>query len=708
MPALHPQDAVQSLSLTHPEQFWARHAAQLHWHKEPSAALRMGTRTLADGTRHQSWLWFPDGEISTTYNCVDRHVRAGRGADVAILWESPATGREEKITYSQLLEEVEVLAGVLREQGVQRGDVVVIYMPMIPAALVAALAITRLGAIHAAVFGGFAASSLAQRIEAGQPKAVMTASCGIEGKKGPIEYKLLVEDAISKSSFKPERVIVWQREELRWSPIREDRGQRDWRRLVDDAKRRGLRADAVPVRSDEGLYIIYTSGTTGTPKGVLREAGGHAVGLNLSIRYLFDIKGPGDVMFCASDLGWVVGHSFILYAPLLAGATTLLYEGKPIGTPDAGSFWRLIEKHKVNALFTAPTALRVIHKEDPKSELLHQVGQRGGLKQLRGLFLAGERSEPSIVVAFQKLLEQHAAPGAMVIDNWWSSESGSPMTGLALRPDLGVANGKIPKTRALRAKPGSAGKPMPGFNVRIVNDEGEEVENGTMGNIVLALPFAPTGFTTLFHDDRRFYHGYLKRFSSRWMDTGDAGMIDQDGYVHVMSRSDDIINVAAHRFSTGAIEQVILSHPDIAEASVVGIPDSIKGHLPFAFVQLYPSAKTASGIPATPSREFFQEVNALVRDQIGAIASLGGIVQGQGMIPKTRSGKTLRRVLRELVEKAAEGKYDAAVNVPPTVEDPDVVGVARRRVKEYFLQQAKSQRSSNNSNTTRSEGRAKL
>ncbi|EGD84426.2 hypothetical protein H113_08203 [Trichophyton rubrum MR1459] len=413
-------------------------------------------------------------------------------------------------------------------------------------------------------------------------------------------------------------------------------------------------------------------------------------------------------MFCASDLGWVVGHSFILYAPLLAGATTLLYEGKPIGTPDAGSFWRLIEKHKVNALFTAPTALRVIHKEDPKSELLHQVGQRGGLKQLRGLFLAGERSEPSIVVAFQKLLEQHAAPGAMVIDNWWSSESGSPMTGLALRPDLGVANGKIPKTRALRAKPGSAGKPMPGFNVRIVNDEGEEVENGTMGNIVLALPFAPTGFTTLFHDDRRFYHGYLKRFSSRWMDTGDAGMIDQDGYVHVMSRSDDIINVAAHRFSTGAIEQVILSHPDIAEASVVGIPDSIKGHLPFAFVQLYPSAKTASGIPATPSREFFQEVNALVRDQIGAIASLGGIVQGQGMIPKTRSGKTLRRVLRELVEKAAEGKYDAAVNVPPTVEDPDVVGVARRRVKEYFLQQAKSQRSSNNSNTTRSEGRAKL
>ncbi|EFQ97804.1 propionate-CoA ligase [Nannizzia gypsea CBS 118893] len=704
MPSLHPQDAVQSLSLTHPEQFWARHAAQLHWHKQPSAALRKGTRTLQSGVQHQSWSWFPDGEISTTYNCIDRHVRAGRGADVAIIWESPVTGREEKITYARLLEEVEVLAGVLREEGVQRGDVVVIYMPMIPAAIVAALAITRLGAMHAAVFGGFAANSLAHRIDAGKPKVIMTASCGIEGKKGAIEYKSLVEDAISKSSCKPERVLVWQREELHWSPVHEELGQRDWRRLVDDAKRRGVRADAVPVRSDEGLYIIYTSGTTGTPKGVLREAGGHAVGLNLSIRYLFDIKGPGDVMFCASDLGWVVGHSFILYAPLLAGATTVLYEGKPIGTPDAGSFWRIVEKHKVNALFTAPTALRVIHKEDPKAELMQLVGRRGGLKQLRALFLAGERSEPSIVVAFQKLLEKHAAPGAMVIDNWWSSESGSPMTGLALRPDLGVVNGEIPLTRALRTKPGSAGKPMPGFDVRVVNDEGEEVKHGTMGNIVLAIPFAPTGFTTLFHDDERFYNGYLKRFSSKWMDTGDAGMIDQDGYVHVMSRSDDIINVAAHRFSTGAIEQAILSHPDVAEASVVGIPDSIKGHLPFAFVQLHSSAKTASDMPAAPSREFFQAVNALVREQIGAIASLGGIVQGQGMIPKTRSGKTLRRVLRELVEKAAEGKYDEAVNVPATVEDTEIVEVARRRVKEYFLQ-AKATKSSSN---TRSEGRAKL
>ncbi|KAM5443934.1 putative propionate--CoA ligase [Microsporum ferrugineum] len=697
MVAPHPQDAVQSLSLVHPEQFWALHAAQLYWHRKPSRSLRRGTKVLPGGVEHESWTWFPDGEISTTYNCVDRHVHAGRGEDVAVVWESPVTGREQKITYRQLLGEVEVLAGVLREEGVRRGDVVVIYMPMIPAAMVAALAIARLGAIHAVVFGGFAANSLAQRIEAGEPKVVMTASCGVEGMKGAIDYRRLVEDAVSKSSFKPEKVLVWQREELRWSPIRENLGQRDWRRLVEDGKRRGLRADAVPIRSDEGLYIIYTSGTTGTPKGVLREAGGHAVGLNLSIKYLFDIKGPGDVMFCASDLGWVVGHSFILYAPLLAGATTVLYEGKPVGTPDAGSFWRIVEKHKVNALFTAPTALRVIHREDPVAKLFDQVGQRGGLKQLRALFLAGERSEPSIVLAFQKLLDRHAAPGAMVIDNWWSSESGSPMTGLALRPDMGIAGGKIPATRALRAKPGSAGKPMPGFDVRVVNDEGDEVEYGTMGNIVLALPFAPTGFTTLFNDDERFYNGYLKRFSSRWMDTGDSGMIDQDGYVHIMSRSDDVINVAAHRFSTGAIEQAILSHPKVAEASVVGVPDSIKGHMPFAFVQLHSSAIAGSStLPATPPREFFQEVNALVREQIGAIASLGGIIQGQGMIPKTRSGKTLRRVLRELVEKAAEGKYDEPVSVPPTVEDPDIVEVARLRVREYF--QAKANR----------DGRAKL
>lgn len=401
---------------------------------------------------------------------------------------------------------------------------------------------------------------------------------------------------------------------------------------------------------------------------------------------LFNINGPGDVMFCASDIGWVVGHSYILYAPLLVGATTVLFEGKPVGTPDAGTFWRIVEKHNVNTLFTAPTAMRAIRKDDPGDKLFEEVGSRGGLKSLRALFLAGERSEPSIVRAYQDLLTKHAAPNAAVIDNWWSSESGSPITGLALNT--------VPNSTPLPIRPGSAGLPMPGFDVRIVDDAGSQVPPGTMGNIVLAAPLAPTAFTSLFEDDERFYRGYLKRFNGKWIDTGDAGLIDEDGYVHIMSRSDDIINVAAHRFSTGAIEQAILCHPAISEASVVGIPDSLKGHLPFAFVHLRtePGSGSAVGsgtMPAAVPEPLFKEINALVRDQIGAIASLGGIIQGRGMIPKTRSGKTLRRVLRALVENGVEGRFEESVSVPPTVEDLGVVDVARGRVREYFLERAK-------------------
>lgn len=553
---------------------------------------------------------------------------------------------------------------------------------MIPQALVAALAITRLGAIHAAVFGGFAATSLAQRIEAARPKAIVTASCGIEGAKGVIPYRPLVEQAIALSPFQPSRTIIWQRDQARWDRPDKRGGQRNWQRLVKSARMRGVRAAAaVPVRSDEGLYVIYTSGTTGLPKGVLREAGGHAVGLALSIKQLFGIHGPGDVMFCASDLGWVVGHSYILYAPLLVGATTVLFEGKPVGTPDASTFWRIIEEHRVNVLFTAPTAMRAIRKEDPELRGFRAVAARGGLRHLRALFLAGERSEPSIVATFQDLLSQHAAPGAQVVDNWWSSESGSPITGLALASDGG--SGDSSSTSApLRTRPGSAGLPMPGFDVRIVDDDrGAELPRGTMGNIVLGLPLGPTAFTRLFHDahDARFYKSYLQRFRGRWLDTGDAGLVDEDGYVHIMARSDDIINVAAHRFSTGAIEQAILGHPDVSEAAVVGVPDALKGHLPFAFVHL-----SGRDGPARPDPAFFHRINALVREQIGPIASLGGVIQGRGMIPKTRSGKTLRRVLRELVELGVQGDFGGAVNVPPTVEDREVVEVARGRVREYF------------------------
>ncbi|KAJ5151023.1 uncharacterized protein N7482_010275 [Penicillium canariense] len=688
----HPQQSAHAHSLADPESFWAEPASRLHWHKTPSRALSRRTKTLPSGAQHEHWSWFPDGEISTSYNCVDRHVHAGHGEDIALIWESPVTETVEKYTYARLLDEVEVLAGVLREEGVRKGDVVIIYMPMIPAALIAALAITRLGAIHAAVFGGFAAQSLAQRIEAARPRAIMTASCGIEGSKGAIAYRPLVEGAVQASSFKPDKVLVWQRDQLRWNNPDKLGGQRNWQRLVKSARMRGVRAGPVPVKSTDGLYIIYTSGTTGSPKGVLREAGGHAVGLDLSIRTLFNITGPGDTMFCASDIGWVVGHSYILYAPLLVGATTVLYEGKPVGTPDAGAFWRIVEKHRVNALFTAPTAMRAIRKDDPTDALFKDIGARGGLRSLRALFLAGERSEPSIVKAYQDLLSEYAARGAMVVDNWWSSESGSPMTGLALNASSKPAHNRTqPPTPPLPIRPGSAGLPMPGFDVRIVNDSGTEVPPGTMGNIVLAAPLAPTAFTNLFGDDERFYRGYFARFAGRWVDTGDAGMIDRDGYVHVMSRSDDIINVAAHRFSTGAIEQAILSHPRVGEACVVGIPDALKGHLPFAFVQLRDAAAGGGALagerdlPAAVPDALFREINALVREQIGAIASLGGVIQGRGMIPKTRSGKTLRRVLRALVENGVEGRFEDEVGVPPTVEDVAVVEVARGRIREFFL-----------------------
>ncbi len=546
--APHLQDEVQAHSLRDPESFWTHQAEQLYWHKKPSRALARPIKKLPSGIAHPSFTWFPDGEISTSYNCLDRHVKAGNGASLAIVWDSPVTGSKEKFTYNQLLQEVEILAGVLREEGVRKSDVVIVYMPMIPAALFAILAISRLGAIHTVVFGGFAPMSLAQRIEASRPRVVMTASCGIEGAKGPMDYKPFIEGALEKSPFKPEKVIVWQRDQLRWDPIRNEKGEKSWQGLVKSARERGIRADAVPVKSNDGIYIIYTSGTTGLPKGVLREAGGHAVGLNLSVRYLFGIRGPGDVMFCASDIGWVVGHSYILYAPLLAGATTVLFEGKPIGTPDAGTFWRIVEEHKVNVLSTAPTALRAIRRDDPDNRYFKAAGKRGGLEQLRGLFLAGERSEPSIVRMYQALLEEYCAPGAQVIDNWWSSESGSPISGLALTAVAGKDFTNVETHKALPIRPGSAGKPMPGFDVRIVDDSGKEVDRGKMGNIVLAIPLAPTGFTTVFNDEERFYKGYMKRFDGKWIDTGDAGMIDDDGYVHVMSRSDDIINVAAHRF----------------------------------------------------------------------------------------------------------------------------------------------------------------
>ncbi|AEO62316.1 uncharacterized protein THITE_2106367 [Thermothielavioides terrestris NRRL 8126] len=698
------QDEVHRQSLADPEGFWGRQAEHLHWHKKPAAALTRTTKRLRTGETHAHWEWFPGGEISTCYNCVDRHVLAGHGDLPAILYDSPVTNTKQRITYQQLLDEVEVFAAVLREEGVKKGDVVLVYMPMVPAALIGILAINRLGAIHAVVFGGFAANALAQRIEASRPVAILTASCGIDGNKPPIPYRVFVEEAIRISSWKPPKTIVWQRDELPWRPIRKLEGQRKWQNLVKSARARGMRAACVPVKSTDPVYIIYTSGTTGLPKGVVREAGGHAVGLHLSISYLFGIHGPGDVMGCFSDIGWVVSHSYTLYGPLLAGATTVLYEGKPVGTPDASAFWRLVEEYKINSMFTAPTALRAIRKDDPDNSHIALIGQRGGLRSLRALFLAGERSEPAIITMYQDLLNKYAADNALVVDNWWSSESGSPISGIALAPHA-AKNRRVGLEghRPLGIKPGSAGKAMPGFDVRVVDDDGREVARGKMGNIVLAPPLAPTAFRTLWEDEDRFYRGYLKRFGGRWIDTGDAGWIDDSGYIHIMARSDDIINVAAHRLSTGALEQAITSHPLVTEACVVGLPDPLKGHLPFAFVITTTTPTTPNSSSPSPSSaaaappddaQLFAELQTLVRTQVGPIATLGGMIRGTTsttmsttstmMIPKTRSGKTLRRVLRELVENAVRGEVDKEVAVPSTVEDAGVVEVAREMVRRYF------------------------
>ncbi|KAK4246757.1 hypothetical protein C7999DRAFT_15142 [Corynascus novoguineensis] len=679
----HPQDQVQRQSISDPESFWGHQADQLHWHKKPSAALARTTKSLKSGEKHAHWEWFPDGEISTCYNCVDRHVLAGHGEAPAILYDSPVTNTKQRITYKQLLDEVEVFAGVLREEGVKKGDVVLVYMPMIPATLIGILAINRLGAVHAVVFGGFASKALAQRIEASRPVAILTASCGIDGNKPPIPYRDFIDEAVRISSWKPPKTIIWQREQLLWRPTRKLEGERKWQHLVKSARARNKRAECVPVKSSDPIYIIYTSGTTGLPKGVVRDAGGHAVGLHLSISYLFGIHGPGDVMGCFSDIGWVVSHSYTLYAPLLTGAATVLYEGKPVGTPDASAFWRLVDEYKINSMFTAPTALRAIRKDDPDNSHFTRIGERGGLKSLRALFLAGERSEPAIITMYQDLLKKYAADNAQVIDNWWSSESGSPISGIALVPHAGKnrqTGWREEGQKSLEIKPGSAGKAMPGFDVRVVDDEGNEVERGKMGNVVLGLPLAPTAFRTLWEDEERFYRGYLKRFGRKWLDTGDAGLIDEKGYIHIMARTDDIINVAAHRLSTGSLEQAITSHPLVAEACVIGIPDALKGHLPFAFV----TTSTAS-LSSNEEEKLYAEVQALVRNQVGAIATLGGMVLGRGMIPKTRSGKTLRRVLRELVENAVvHGNVDKEVTVPSTVEDASVVEVARERVRDYF------------------------
>jgi propionyl-CoA synthetase len=562
--------------------------------------------------------------MNTCYNAVDRHVENGRGEQVAIIHDSPVTGTQTKITYRELKDKVSRFAGALQDQGVVKGDTVIIYMPMIPEAAVAMLACARLGIVHSVVFGGFAANELAVRIDHAKPKAIICASGAIEGKK-TLAYKPLVDSAIEQSDHKPEKCIVFQRDCIQAELDKE--GDLDWAALVKDAEP----VDCVPLAATDPLYILYTSGTTGMPKGVMRDNGGHAVALNWTMKNIYNVE-AGDVYWAASDVGWVVGHSYIIYGPLLAGCTTIIYEGKPIGTPDAGAFWRVISEHGVKVLFTAPTAFRAIKKEDPNGEFLKKYNLEG----FQTLFLAGERLDPDTYHWAGDLL------GVPVIDHWWQTETG---WSIVANP-MGI--------EAFPVKAGSPTKPAPGYDVRVLDDSGKELPAGEEGHIVVKLPLPPGTLATLWRNEERFKKSYMEAFPG-YYETSDGGFIDEDGYVYVMGRMDDVINIAGHRLSTGAMEEVIATHPDVAECAVIGTDDQLKGQKPVGLVVLKAGADRTV-------EEIAPELVQMVRNQIGPIACYKetGIV---ARLPKTRSGKILRGTMRAI----AGGKE---YRMPSTIDDP--------------------------------------
>ncbi|HVV11856.1 propionyl-CoA synthetase [Amycolatopsis sp.] len=609
-------------SLTDPEGFWLDAAKAIDWVREPSRAL--------DSSGAPLFRWFPDGELNTTYNALDRHVEGGRGEQAALIWDSPVTSTTRTYTYAELRDEVARFAGALRSLGVDKGDRVIIYMPMVPEAVIAMLGCARIGAVHSVVFGGFAPKELAARIEDAKPKAIIAASCGIEPAR-VVEYKPIIDAALDATTHQPGKVVVLQRD-----ASRAELGPRDvdWQELMAGA----APADPVPVAATDPLYILYTSGTTGKPKGVVRDTGGHAVALAWSMGAIYDIQ-PGDIWWTASDVGWVVGHSYIVYAPLLIGATTLLYEGKPVGTPDAGAFWRVIAQHRAKALFTAPTALRAIKRVDP------DAGELAGhdLSNFETLFLAGERLDPETYHwAHEKL-------GTPVIDHWWQTETGWPI----------AAN--LRGLEPLPVKPGSATVPVPGYDVRILDQSGTELPAGQEGAIAIKLPLPPGTLPTLWGDDDRYIEAYLSRYQGFYL-TGDSGYLDEDGYLFVMGRTDDVINVAGHRLSTGSMEAVLAAHPAVAECAVIGVRDQLKGQLPRGFVVL----KAGVEIEEDTLRE---ELVAAVRRDIGPVAAFRQ-VSIVDALPKTRSGKILRKTMRGI----AEGRDEP---VPSTIEDPAVLDTLR-------------------------------
>jgi propionyl-CoA synthetase len=604
------------LSISDPVAFWGEAAKSIDWYVEPKIVL--------DASDAPHFKWFPDGVMNTSFNALDRHIERGRGDQLALIYDSPVTDTKKFYTYHQLRDEVARFAGVLRGLDVQKGDRVVIYMPMIPEAVIAMLACARLGAIHSVVFGGFAAHELALRIDDALPKVVVSASCGIEVNR-VIEYKPLIDAALEESTQKPEHTVIFQRPQAaaQMMPGRDV----DW----VDAMRNATPAECVPLQSTDPLYILYTSGSTGRPKGVVRDNGGHAVALQWSMSNIYNTH-PGDVFWAASDVGWVVGHSYIVYAPLLAGCTTVLYEGKPVGTPDAGAYWRVIAEHGVKSLFTAPTGFRAVKREDPSGSLLANYD----LSKFQYLFLAGERLDPETYSWASELLK------VPVIDHWWQTETGWPI----------VANPMGLDPQAVKA--GSATMPVPGYDVRIFNEKGEEAEPGEEGLIMIRMPLPPGCMTNVWGGDEKFQQFYLSHTPGYYL-TGDGGHFDEEGYLFVMGRIDDVINVAGHRLSTGAIEEIVAAHPDVAECAVIGVADKLKGQVPRGLVVLKAGVDRDHALISA-------ELVERVRNQLGAIVSMRQ-VDVVAALPKTRSGKILRKSMRAI----ADG---IDMPVPSTIDNP--------------------------------------
>ena len=606
-----------------PEGFWMDQAKAIDWVTPPTRAL--------DDSKAPLYQWFTDAEVNTCYNAVDRHVENGRGDQTAIIYDSPVTHTKRTISYAELQTRVAALAGALRAKGVEKGDRVIIYMPMIPEALEAMLACARLGAIHSVVFGGFAANELAVRIDDAAPKAIIAGSCGIEPGR-VVHYKPLLEGAIEMATHKPDFTVIFQREQ-EVATLIEGRDY-DWYGFQAGTEP----AECVPVKGDHPAYILYTSGTTGAPKGVVRPTAGHLVALNWTMKAIYDVN-PGEVFWAASDVGWVVGHSYICYAPLIHGNTTVVFEGKPIGTPDAGTFWRVIEEYDVKSFFTAPTAFRAIKREDPKGEMINNYDISG----LRALYLAGERADPDTIEWAQRIM------GVPVYDHWWQTETGYTIAG----NPAGI--------EALPVKIGSPTVAMPGYDVQILDEAGHQMKPGELGAIAVKLPLPPGTLPTLWNAEDRFIKSYLHSFPG-YYETGDAGMIDEDGYLYIMARTDDVINVAGHRLSTGAMEEVLAGHPDVGECAVIGVTDELKGQLPMGFVCLNKGCDR-------PHDEITKEVVKSVRDKIGPVAAFKMVVVVD-RLPKTRSGK----ILRATMVKIADGQD---FKMPATIDDPAILDEIR-------------------------------